>query len=116
MYQAGRAELIDDASRFFMHFFNFRDCPMAIENPRPLHAAALPPYNQVIDPRDFGSEWSNRTCLWLYNLPPLQPTHARGPAKSYIYHTRGSKVRSMGFPELALAYVQQWSPYVCASR
>lgn len=116
MHQPGRDELRDDAARFFMHFFNFRDCPMAIENPRPLHVASLPAYNQVIDPRDFGSEWSKRTCLWLYDLPPLLPTHARGPVKSYIYHTRGSKLRSMGFPELALAYVQQWGPYVRASR
>lgn len=112
----GRAELRQDAARFFMNFYNFKDCPMAIENPRPLHAAGLPPYNQNIDPQDFGSEWSKRTCLWLYDLPPLLPTHARGPVKSYIYHTRGSKLRSLGFPELALAYVSQWSPYVRSSR
>lgn len=116
MYKPGREKLRDDAARFFMHFFEFQDCPMAIENPRPLHAANLPPYNQVIDPRDFGSEWSKRTCLWLYDLPPLLPTHARCPAKSYVYHTRGSKLRSMGFPELALAYVTQWSAYVRASQ
>lgn len=116
IHTPGRAELRDDAARFFMHFFNFRDCPMAIENPRPLHVAGLPPYNQVIDPQDFGSEWSKRTCLWLYDLPPLLPTHARGAAKSYVYHTRGSQLRSMGFPELALAYVNQWSLYVRPSR
>lgn len=112
----GRAESRQDAARFFMRFFLFQDCPMAIENPRPLHAAGLPPYNQVIDPQDFGSEWRKRTCLWLHDLPPLLPTHARGAAKSFVYHTRGGKLRSMGFPELALAYVSQWRDYVRSSR
>lgn len=116
MYKPGREKMRDEAARFFMHFYMFQDCPMAIENPCPLHAAGLPPYNQVVDPRDYGSEWSKRTCLWLYDLPPLLPTHARGYAKSYVYHTRGSKLRSMGFPELAHAYVTQWSAYVRASR
>lgn len=116
MHDPGRVELRDDAARFFMHFYNFRDCPMAIENPRPLHAAGLPPYNQVIDPRDFGSELSKRTCLWLHDLPLLLPTHARCASKSYDHHTRGGKLRSMGFPELALAYVNQWRPYVRSSR
>lgn len=116
MYDQGRAELRDQAARFFMHFYNFRDCPMAIENPRPLYAARLPLYDQVIDPQDFGSEWSKRTCLWLYDLPPLLPTHARGPVKSFTYHTRGGHLRSMGFPEVALAYVIQWSRYVRTGR
>lgn len=115
MNQPGRAAMRQDAARFFMNFYNFRDCPMAIENPRPLYAAGLPLYDQVIDPQEFGSEWNKRTCLWLYELPPLLPTHARGAAKSYIYHTRG-KLRSMGFPELALAYVTQWRDYVRSSR
>lgn len=107
-----RIENRKKASEFFMQFFNFRDCPMAIENPRPLHKSNLPPYDQVVDPTQFGSSYTKRTCLWLYDLPPLLPTHAKPVlTKSWVASTSGFK-RSHGFPELATAYVSQWSRYI----
>lgn len=112
----GRKELRDDAAAFFMKFYDFKDCPMAIENPRPLHCAGLPRYDQVIDPTMFGSHWMKRTCLWLYELPPLLPTHAPYPyAKSWVHHTRGGHRRSKTFLELAMAYTTQWAPFVLNS-
>lgn len=113
VHEPGRAELREEAARLFYSFYNFRDCPMAIENPRPLHCAGLPPYDQVIDPTQYGSAWTKRTCLWLYKLPPLLPTHAPIlTPKSWVYHTRGGHKRSKTFQELADVYVSQWSAYV----
>lgn len=113
VHDSGRAELREEAARFFYSFYDFKDCPMAIENPRPLHCAGLPPYDQVICPTMFGSSWTKRTCLWLYELPPLLPTTAKPIAtKSWVYCTRGGHKRSKTFKEFAQAYVQQWHPYI----
>lgn len=109
----GRRGLMADAADFFMKFYNFRDCPMAIENPRPLHAAGLPPYSQVVCPSLFGSSWTKRTCLWLFDLPPLLPTTARGVnLRSWHANHSSQYTRSLGFSELANAYVSQWGRYV----
>lgn len=111
--EPGRAAQRNCASQFFMKFFNFRDCPTAIENPRPLRCAGLPPYNQVVSPHLFGSIYQKRTCLWLYDLPPLLPTHAPTlNPKKWHASTRGSYLRSLGFPELAESYAQQWTQYI----
>lgn len=113
VHDPGRVELREEAARLFYSFYRFQDCPMAIENPRPLHCAGLPPYDQVICPTMFGSIWTKRTCLWLYELPPLLPITARTIApKSWTYHTRGGHKRSKTFEEFAQAYVQQWHPYI----
>lgn len=62
------------AKAFFMMFYN-ADCPrIAIENPTPMKLVELPPYDQVIQPYDFGHPYSKRTCLWLKGLPPLFAT------------------------------------------
>lgn len=113
VHDANRAKLREEAAQLFMTFYNFRDCPMAVENPRPLHCAGLPPYDQVICPTMFGSIWTKRTCLWLYELPPLLPITAKTiTPKSWVYHVRGGHKRSKTFKEFAQAYVQQWQKYV----
>lgn len=111
--QPGRAELRAEAADFFMKFYNYNCAPIAIENPRPLHCAGLPPYDQVIDPTQFGAPWRKRTCLWLRGLPLLFPTHCyNSTAKSLVYHTRGGRNRSKFFPEVAAAMAAQWFPYI----
>lgn len=111
--EPGRRLLMAEGATFFMRFYNFKDCPMAIENPRPLHAACLPPYSQVICPSLFGSSWTKRTCLWLYELPPLLPTHACPvEVRSWTAIHSSKYTRSLGFSELANAYVSQWGKYV----
>ena len=113
----GRAEKRALAAQFFYQFYEYQDCPMAIENPRPLHAAQLPRYDQVISPHHFGSQWSKRTCLWLKDLPPLLPNCAATlHPKSWTASTRGGHLRSITFPELAEAYAVQWARYILAAQ
>ena len=47
---------------------------ICIENPVPSLKAGLPKYDQIIQPYQFGHDHSKKTCLWLKNLPKLQPT------------------------------------------
>lgn len=114
--EPGREEKRIAAASFFYSFFNFKDCPMAIENPRPLRCAGLPPYQQTISPHQFGSIYQKRTCLWLYQLPELFPSHAPTlHPKSWTSSTRGGHLRSITFYELAFAYASQWSRFILKS-
>lgn len=63
-----------DAKAFFMLFFNSKCKHIAIENPLPMSCVELPPYDQVIEPYEYGDPYSKKTCLWLKNLPLLKPT------------------------------------------
>lgn len=45
---------------------------------------AYRPYDQSIQPYDFGEDASKRTCLWLTGLPLLVPT-ARFPGRMVMY-------------------------------
>ena len=47
---------------------------ICIENPVPSKKANLPKYTQSIQPYQFGHDHSKKTCLWLKNLPKLEPT------------------------------------------
>ena len=71
-----RFEKAMEAKEFFMKFYN-ADCPkIAIENPTPMKIVGLPPYQQAIQPYQFGHPYSKRTCLWLICKRWLQG-HAR---------------------------------------
>jgi hypothetical protein len=47
---------------------------IALENPVGCISTAIRPYDQIIQPYQFGADASKKTCLWLKNLPPLTPT------------------------------------------
>lgn len=107
-----RWESVQRAKEFFMLFYN-HPCPrICIENPVPFARAGLPPWNQVIQPYEFGEDFSKQTCLWLKGLPPLLPTcDCRGQRGNYPSWTkvhRSAKLRSKTFPKIAQAMAQQW--------
>lgn len=109
-----RFALQREAREFFMFFYNYSFCErIAIENPRPMKCANLPPYSQVVQPYDFGDDWSKQTMLWLRGLPMLFPfvmeTNRRSAAPSWVGAHSGSKARSKFFPGIARAMAQQWS-------
>lgn len=59
-----------EAKEFFMAFYD-ADCErIAIENPVPMKLIGLPPYDQIIQPYEYGHPYSKKTCLWLKNCPP----------------------------------------------
>lgn len=109
-----RVQLQEQARDFFMFFYNFTGCRhICIENPRPLKSSQLPPWSQVVQPYDFGDNWSKQTCLWLIGLPYLFPfvmeTNRRSAAPSWVASHSGSKARSKFFPGIARAMAEQWS-------
>jgi hypothetical protein len=103
------------------------NCPIpriAIENPHGWLARLLGPASQVIQPNQFGDDASKATCLWLYDLPPLQPTAAVAPrwingrprwanqTDSGQNRLSPSDTRAMDraatYPGIADAMVKQW--------
>lgn len=73
-----------EAKEFFMAIYN-ADCPrICIENPTPLKLVGLPPYDQAIQPYEYGHPYSKRTCLWLKGLPHLQPTNILDHHEPYV--------------------------------
>lgn len=98
---------------FFMRFFRSEGKAkrMAIENPGPLSAAALPRPSQVIQPFMFGDPFTKRTCLWLKDLPPLMATDIVQAEGSWMALHRSPTVRSKTFPGIAEAMADQWGVY-----
>lgn len=109
-----RFELQKQAVSFFMFFYNFTGCKrICIENPRPMKCAGLPPYSQVIQPYDFGDNYSKQTLLWLKGLPYLFPSvieyNRRSAAPSWVALNRNAEMRSKTFNGIAEAMAQQWN-------
>lgn len=119
-----RFEKAMEAKAFFMKFYE-AECPrIAIENPTPMKIVGLPPYQQAIQPYQFGHPYSKRTCLWLKELPPLMPTEIILEHKPYVNggckdahgnyrrfqgrKERDPKTRSKTFGGIAKAMAQQW--------
>lgn len=101
---------IEHARRFFMQMLNAPCDMVAVENPAPMARAALPRYNQIVNPYDFGHPFSKRICLWLRGLPPLLPTSARIVNHvSWHDHCAGtSRRRSHFWSGIADAMAIQW--------
>lgn len=103
------------ARDFFLAIWQSDIPRICIENPRPMKRAELPPYSQIIQPYDFGDEYSKQTLLWLKHLPPLIPNvielNRRSPdgVKSWVSEHRSAKMRSKTFPGIARAMAQQWN-------
>lgn len=116
-----------EARRFFLRILSCGVPRIAVENPCPLSYFNLPKYSQIIEPYMFGHEWKKRTCLWLVNLPQLQPTDIVKPLGLWVGSTSGrnagtgriksgyqlashrdQKTRSKTFPGIAAAMAEQW--------
>lgn len=109
----GRKELTVQAAEFFCMFTQV-DCPVCIENPIPMHSAGLPPYTQLICPSQFGHQFTKKTCLWLYGLPPLLPMRGYCPdADQWVNHCNSTGKRRAHFWEgIAEAMAAQWLPII----
>jgi len=123
----GRWDLMRDASDFFLVLLNSLILKVCIENPVPHQYAELPKYSQIIQPWQYGHEVSKRTCLWLKNLPILEPTDIKeNHGERYIrterqqkkygkwsnskwYAIASQKERSRTFQGIANAMAEQWS-------
>lgn len=107
---------MDEGLDFFCDLLAAPIPRIAVENPVP-HARAktrMGPYSQIIQPWEYGHRTSKATCLWLVNLPPLQPTCI--VPKEYNIGANISEratrwmERSVTFTGIAKAMAEQWSP------
>jgi hypothetical protein len=121
-----RYNLAMEAKDFFMKCLN-ADIPfIAVENPLPLKVVGLPKETQVIQPYEYGHEFSKRTHLWLKALPTLIPTDIKTEYKPYLPSNTGGKKRgqkyhavsisqkdaSKTFSGIAKAMAEQWSEII----
>lgn len=70
----GRAKLTDEAIEFVRLLLDAPIHRIALENPIGCISSRIRKPDQIIQPWQFGHDASKATCLWLKNLPPLQPT------------------------------------------
>jgi hypothetical protein len=100
------------AVSFFMMLAK-ADIPMiAIENPVCIMSSMWRKPDQTIQPWMFGHGETKATCLWLKNLPPLQPTDIVEGRENRIHRMPPSeyrwKLRSETYQGIADAMAAQW--------
>lgn len=101
------------ARDFFLAMLNAPCAQVAVENPAPMRRACLPPYNQIVQPYDFGHPYSKRICLWLRGLPPLLPMGGYYVQyRQWNKHCAGNaRRRSHFWTGIAEAMAKQWGAY-----
>jgi len=122
-----RAEHRKKAIDFFIRLYECNIDKVAIENPVSIMSTEFRKPDQIVQPYMFGDEATKTTCLWLKNLPELQPTKIvdkgeRTKFKSGKSHPKWyadvlakaktdeerRKLRSKTFKGFAQAMAKQW--------
>jgi len=89
---------------------------IAIENPISVISSKIRKPDQIIQPWMFGHGETKATCLWLKNLPPLQPTEIVEGRENKVHRMPPSehrwKLRSLTYQGIADAMGDQWSVQV----
>lgn len=128
-----RAKDREEALDFFIKLCEAPIDKIAVENPVGIVSSNYRKPNQIIHPWMFGDEASKATCLWLKNLPLLEPTNivdkgervilssGRSLPKWYSDALTYSKsaaerrtMRSKTFIGMAKAMAEQWSICIMA--
>lgn len=114
-----------DAINFFMSLVNAPIDKIAIENPIGIMSTTYRKPNQIIHPWQFGHEASKSTCLWLKELPNLEPTDIVDKGEFVTYKSgkrmtkwyadaaskspkERAKIRNKTFQGIADAMAEQW--------
>ena len=123
-----RAKDRDEALDFFMKLCEAPIDKIAVENPVGIVSTKYRKPNQTIHPWMFGDEASKATCLWLKNLPLIEPTNIVGKGER-VYLSSGKSLpkwysdaltqskssaerrtlRSKTFKGMAEAMAKQWT-------
>lgn len=122
-------QLTEDALAFVRMFLEADVPHIAVENPVGCISSRIRKPDCMIQPWQFGTPESKATCLWLKNLPVLQPTQiCQKPASGRWENQTPSgqnklgpspdrwKERSKTYPGIARAMAQQWSEFVLSLR
>lgn len=103
---------------FFMKIVDLDIKHVAIENPIGVMSSRYRKPDQIIRPWMFGHEYKKDVCLWLKNLPLIQPTNiVPGPYKkldfwSSLRNPNGVSLKSKTFLGIAKAMADQWSEFL----
>ena len=94
---------------------------IALENPVSVISSRIRKPNQIIQPWEYGHPHSKKTCLWLKNLPNLEPTEILSLPASGVWENQTSsgqnklgpsedrwKKRSLTYQGIANAMASQW--------
>ena len=97
---------------FFMEFVK-ADCDkIAIENPIGIMSTHYRKPDQIIQPWMLGHGETKATCLWLKNLPKLEPTNIVDGREQRIWRMppgpERAKERSKTYEGIARAFAEQW--------
>jgi hypothetical protein len=121
----GRAALTLEALDFVRILLASPIPRIALENPIGCISTKIRPYDQTVQPYQYGHDASKTTCLWLKNLPPLRPTEfvepriVNGKRRWANQCDNGGqdklppsadrwKIRSMTYQGIADAMADQW--------
>lgn len=120
----GRAQQTAEALEFARSLLEAPVPRIALENPVGRIGSAIRPADQSIQPLMFGHDASKTTCLWLKNLPKLEPTDYIDPRMVGGKPRWGNqtdsgqnklgpsadraKIRSRTYPGIARAMAEQW--------
>jgi hypothetical protein len=115
---AGRQEKTEEALEFIQLLMNAPIERIAIENPIGCISSRIRKPEQIIQPWQFGEDASKSTCLWLKNLPKLQPTKIIKKERYANQTASGQnnlppskdrwKLRSTTYQGIADAMANQW--------
>lgn len=101
-----------EAIKFFLTLANQPIKHIAIENPIGIMSTHYRKPDQIIQPWQFGHGETKATCLWLKNLPKLQPTNIVEGREARIHKMPPSadrgKQRSITYQGIADAMAEQW--------
>jgi len=105
-------QLTEDALSFVKLLLDAPIPCIALENPIGCISTRIRKPDQIIQPWQFGHPETKATCLWLKNLPPLQPTNIVEGREQRIWKLPPGpdrwKIRSQTFPGIAKAMAEQW--------
>jgi len=109
------ANKVNEQAEALAFFQLLLDAPIprkALENPVSIVSSHIRPPDQIIQPWQFGHGETKSTCIWLVNLPPLQPTNIVSGRDNRIHRMPPSptrwKDRSRTYEGIAKAMAHQW--------
>jgi len=89
---------------------------IALENPIGIISTRIRKPDQIIQPWQFGHGETKATCLWLKNLPLLEPTNIVDGRMARVHREPPSpdrwKNRSRTLQGIADAMAEQWGKYL----
>jgi site-specific DNA-cytosine methylase len=103
----------EQAIEFFMWIVDYGNTRrLCIENPVSIMSTQYRKPDQIVQPWQFGHGETKATCLWLKNLPKLNPTNIVDGREARVHRMPPSpdrwKLRSVTYQGIADAMAQQW--------